>query len=93
MPVSYTQQTLDLPKELNDIRLCIVELVADIKAKKDLTVIVAETVPNLIRAVEGFDALDAETKDAAALNVGALLLTDLAKLFLPKPVTTTTPAA
>ena len=67
------EQTVKLPKELSEVKTCLVELVADIVAKKELAVVISENLPNLIQAIEGFDKMAEEVKAPEAVNVVALL--------------------
>lgn len=67
------EQVVKLPKELAEVKKCLVELVADIAAKKELAVIVSENLPLLIQAVEGFEKMAEEVKTPEAANVAALL--------------------
>lgn len=67
------EQVVKLPKELAEVKKCLVELVADIAAKKELAVIVSENLPLLIQAIEGFEKMAEEVKTPEAANVAALL--------------------
>ena len=75
---------LKVPKEMNDIKVALIGLVEDIKAKKGVAAIVAENIPALMSAIEGFDQLGEEAKSAEAYNLYALLLADLAKVLTAK---------
>lgn len=83
--VELVQETVSLPKEINDVRKLVVELVKDLKAKKDISLIAAENFPLLMSAFDGFDKLGEELKSPAAVKAGALLAGDLAEVFLSKP--------
>ncbi len=76
---------LSVPKEMNDVRLFLGKLVADIKAKKPIAEIAAGSLPGLMSAVEGWDQLDEEAKLAESYNLYALLAADIAAA-LAKPV-------
>lgn len=47
-------------KEVDDVMVLLTELVADIKAKKNLAVIASENLPNLFAALSGVDQVGAE---------------------------------
>lgn len=57
---------VSVPKELNDVRLFVVELLKDIKAGKDRGAILAENMPNLFVAVEGVSTMSEEVKQESA---------------------------
>ena len=71
--MEFVEQVVKMPKELSEIKKALVELVADIAAKKELAVIVSENLPLLIQAVEGFEKMGEEIKAPEAANVAALL--------------------
>lgn len=75
---------LKVPKEMNDIKVALVGLVEDIKAKKGVASIIAENIPALMAAIEGFDKLGEEAKSAEAYNLYGLLLSDLTKALTAK---------
>lgn len=54
--------TIAVGKESKEVADALSELVADIKAGKDISVIAAENLPGVMKAVEGFDQLDDEQK-------------------------------
>jgi len=70
---------LEVPKEMNDIRLFIAQLLLDIKAKKPVTEIMAGSLGGLMAAIEGWDQLDEEAKLKEAFNLYGLLAADIAK--------------
>lgn len=70
---------IEVPKEMNDVRLFLVQLVNDIVAKKGVTEIIASSLPSLITAVDGFQKLSEEAKAKEAYNLYGLLAADLAK--------------
>lgn len=84
MSVVLVPETLQLPKEMNEIRTAIRELVADIKAGKEVGALAGENLQNLIVAVEGFDKLDEEAKSQESYAVYGLLASDLAKILSAK---------
>lgn len=70
---------VDVPKEMNDIRVFLVQLIADIKAKKSVAEIVGGSLGGLMAAIEGWDQLDDEAKLKEAYNLYGVLLGDIAK--------------
>jgi hypothetical protein len=72
------KKEVSVPKEVSEVFDALALLVAEIKAKKEVAVIVAESLPAIIKAVDGFQNLGEEVKsaefyDAAALGLGQLL--------------------
>ncbi len=51
-----------VPKELNDVRVALNSVVADIKAGKSITEIAAGNFPKLVDAVQGIDKVGEEVK-------------------------------
>jgi hypothetical protein len=76
--------TVQVPKEMNDVKNLVVELIRDIKAKKTPGELVAENIPGLMSAMDGMDKLGAEAQDAAAYDLAALLAADIAKILTGK---------
>jgi hypothetical protein len=72
---------IDVPKEMLDVKTFLVELVADIKAKKNVGAIASENLPNLVAAIDGFSALGEEAKSEQANNLYGLLVADLIKVL------------
>lgn len=70
---------LEVPKEMNDIRVFLVQVISDLKAKKPIAEVIAGSLGGLMAAVEGYDQLDEEAKLAEAYNLYALLASDIAK--------------
>ncbi len=70
---------LEVPKEMNDVRLFVVQLLMDIKAKKSTAELIAGSLGGLMTAVEGWDQLDDEAKMKEAFNLYALLAADIAQ--------------
>lgn len=54
--------SVKLPKELNDARVALVSVVADIKAGKSISEIAAGNFPKLVDAVQGVDKIGEEVK-------------------------------
>jgi hypothetical protein len=72
---------LEIPKEMDDIRVFLVAVVADIKAKKQAMEIVSGNLQKLIDAVAGFEKLGEEAKSDQAYNCYGLLVSDLIKVL------------
>jgi hypothetical protein len=75
---------LEVPKEMDDVRKFLVQLVADIKNKKPIAELVAGSLPGLIAAVDGYDQIDDEAKTKEAYNLYGLLASDIAKALSGK---------
>ena len=71
--MEFVEQVVKLPKELSEVKKALVELVADIAAKKEISILIAENLPLLMQAIEGFDKMGEEIKTPEAANVAALL--------------------
>jgi len=71
--MEFVEQVVKLPKELSEVKKALVELVADIAAKKEISILIAENLPLLMAAIEGFDKMGEEIKTPEAANVAALL--------------------
>lgn len=71
--MEFVEQAVKMPKELSEVKKALVELVADIAAKKEMAVIVAENLPLLMAAIEGFDKMKDEVQAPEAANVVAML--------------------
>lgn len=82
--VQLVDEKIQLPKEMNDVRKLVVELVKDLMAKKELTAVAAENLPLLYAAFDGMNLLPAEAKDPHAIDLGAILAADLLKVLLGK---------
>ena len=70
---------IEVPKEMNDVRVFIVQLIMDIKAKKPTAELIAGSLGGLMSAIEGWDQLDEEAKLKEAFNLYGLLASDIAK--------------
>lgn len=77
--MDLVKREVEVPKELNDVGVLVVELLKDIKAKKPVSAIISENIANLYAAVEGFDQLGAEAKAKEAFDFYALLAADIGK--------------
>ena len=76
--------SLEVPKEANEVKNFIVELIKDIKGKKEVTAIVAENLAGLMSAIDGFDKLSTESKEKEIYNLAAVLVADLIAVFTDK---------
>lgn len=85
--IVYVTETVKLPKEANEVRFFIIELLKDIRAKKTVAQISEENLANLWTAVQGFDVLDDECKDPAIYKLGALTGADMIEVFTAKKAT------
>lgn len=72
---------VECPKELLEVVQALVAIVEDIKAKKEIGVIVAENLPLLIKAIDGSDKIGAEIKEKEALNVALIAALELVKVL------------
>jgi hypothetical protein len=82
MAVEMVELKVMVPKECEDVAKFLVELVADIKAKKTISEIAGENLANLMAAVNGFEALGAEVKTPEAYDCFALMGSGIAKALL-----------
>lgn len=57
--------TINVAKESKEVVDAVTDLIADIKAGKDVGQIAAENLPGLIAAIDGYDKLDDEMKSGA----------------------------
>lgn len=60
--MAIEKKEVDIAKEVDDVGRLLVELVADIRAKKSVTEIAGENIQNLIDAINGIDQVDDEIK-------------------------------
>lgn len=74
MPVVLIDETVKVPKELNEVRTALVGLIADIKAGKDIATIATENLGALVAAVGGADQLDDEVKEALKESITCIAL-------------------
>jgi len=82
--VQLVDVTVQVPKEMKDVKDFLVKLLEDIKAKKSITEIAAGSLPGLITAVDGFEKLDDEAKAKESYNLYGLLVADVAKALAGK---------
>jgi len=82
--LELVKREVELPKELSEVLLFLKEVVADVKAKKEVTTIVAEAIEPLAKAMEGMDKLDDEWKQHRRESQDAVLLfaSDLLDMLL-----------
>ncbi|MDD0852977.1 hypothetical protein HBN50_07710 [Halobacteriovorax sp. GB3] len=68
---------LEVGKESEEVAVAVAELIKDIREGKDVATITAENLPNVMRAVEGYDQIDDEmkhrTRNATAAYSGYLM--------------------
>ncbi len=62
MNVEKTKVEIEVGKESKEVVDAITLLVEDIREKKDISLIAAENLPSLMKAIEGVDKLDDEMK-------------------------------
>jgi len=74
---------LEIGKESKEVADAIGDLVADIKAGKEVAVIIAENIPGILKAIEGFEKLDDEMKDASRNATGAYVAYKVAEALAP----------
>ena len=82
--MEVVKKEIEVPKELNEVCVFVVELLKDIVAKKSVTDISAENLPNLMAAVNGFEAMKEELKDDKVFDLAALMVADIVKVFKKK---------
>lgn len=82
--MEVVKKEIEVPKELNEVCVFVVELLKDIIAKKSIAEISAENVPNLMAAVNGFEAMKDELKDDKVFDLAALMVADIVKVFKKK---------
>ena len=58
--MAIEKKEIQYAKELDDVMSLVVNLVADIKAKKDVSAIASENLPLLVKAIEGINAIPQE---------------------------------
>jgi hypothetical protein len=73
-----------IAKEVDDVMVFIIELLKDIKEKKDVSALVAENLTNLINAIGGIDQMSDELKDEALFATIGYRLGEVAGIFLKK---------
>lgn len=56
--------TMEVPKESKEVVDCISSILKDVKAKKTVAEIAAGSLPKLVTAVDGFNAIGEEVKSA-----------------------------
>lgn len=65
--MAIQKKEIEYAKELDDVMVLVVELVKDIKAKKDVAALAAENLPNLMNAIGGLDQIGDEFKNKPVL--------------------------
>lgn len=70
-------------KETGELMTLLIELVKDLKAKKDVSALAAENLPLLIAAMDGMDKIPEEAKDKhVMLSTVGMHVGELAAVFL-----------
>jgi uncharacterized protein YejL (UPF0352 family) len=85
--MAIEKKEVSYAKEIDDVLNLVVGLVNDLKAKKDIALIVSGNLPALLTALDGINQLDAEISSnrLVALQTIGAKLGDLADAILPKP--------
>lgn len=63
--VVTVEKVLVVGKESSEVADSLSELIKDIKAGKDVSLIAAENLPGLVKAVDGYDKMDDEMKHSS----------------------------
>ena len=58
------KREVEYAKEVDDVLKLVVELVADLRAKKSISDVAAENLPGLMEALNGMDQVDDELKES-----------------------------
>lgn len=84
MPVEMLEVKMSVPKELNDLRVALVELVRDIKAGKDLATLSAENLGNVMSAVGGIEKVPDAVREelGKSMALGGLFAGELLSVFV-----------
>lgn len=84
--MELVKREVELPKEISEVAKFLVEVIKDVKAKKDITTIIGENLTHLMAAIDGFDKLGDEIKQKHAYTAIALMVTDIVGILLEKPL-------
>jgi len=76
-----TQHIIDVPNESKEVVDFLHDLVEDIRAGKTVAQITTENLPNLIKAIEGYDQLADEIKGEYMSEVLAYLADRMGDVF------------
>lgn len=82
-PVVTVKVEIEVGKETKELVDALADLVEDIRAKKDMSLIAAENLAGLLKAVEGVDQLDDEMKSSARNSSGAYAALKIADAIAP----------
>jgi hypothetical protein len=82
--VDLVSREVKVPKNVDEVRMLIVGLVEDIKAKKELQALIAENLQPLLAAVEGIEKMGEEVSSPEFYNSLALLGGDVARVLMQK---------
>lgn len=72
---------LEVPKESKEVIDAVVELIKDLKAKKDLTAILAENIAVLSMAIEGLDQIKEELKSKYVADLASYGAVQIGHIF------------
>lgn len=84
MTVSTVKKEVEVCKESMEVFEALEGLVKSIKEKKDVAVLVAENLPKIMVAVEGFDKLGDEVKDVHFYETAGLGGASIVKALVHK---------
>lgn len=79
--VQLVKVEVEVPKEANEIRVALRELLIDIRKKKPAQNVVMENLQHLYQAVEGADKLDDEARSKQIDYVAGLMAADIASVL------------
>lgn len=82
--VQLVKIEIELPKELKEVADAVVEILADVLAKKGAAAIASENLPLLMKAGDNIGASGAEFKHPAVYNLGGYVAGRLAQVLLAK---------
>lgn len=81
--MSNVKVEIEVGKETKEVADALKALILDIKAKKDISLIAAENLSSLLKAVEGVDKLDDELKSSARNATIAYVGLQISEALLP----------
>lgn len=77
------QSQLNVPKETKEVIDGALDLIEDIRAKKDVGVIAAENLPSLMAAFDGYDKIKGEISSAERSDLVAYVAKRVMDLLIP----------
>jgi hypothetical protein len=90
--MQLVQETVSIPKEMKEIKDCLVSLATDIHQGKSISEVSADILPKLFMAVEGYQSLGEEAKSPEASVALGLMGGQIGAAFLtPKAVVVVAP--